>query len=688
MGKRIYIIVLFIGFSVAMKAQESATKNVEQIIADIYEQVVENSESDIDFTSFYEDLAYFVENPINLNNAKKEELEKLQFLTDTQIDNILYYIYRFSPLYSIYEIQLIDGFDMTDIQQLLPFVRIGTHDEKRQKLQFSNIFRYGKSEILFRLDKGLETKEGYRFYPEEEGQSTNERKYIGNPFYNHVKYRFKYRDRISFGVTGEKDAGEQFWGKEQKGYDFYSAHLELKNFGKMRTFVAGDYRANFGQGLIFKTDFSMGKSSYVLQVNSRTNGLKKYTSTDEYNFLRGVGATFRLKNIDITAFYSNKMIDGDTVGGTFSSIKKDGLHRTFPNFSKKQTIKQQVIGGNFIYNYSWFQAGLTVVHTNFDQELTLRAASYNQFYFQGKEQTAMSLNYRFRINKISIFGETGATNKKNGIGTINGFDFSPTSKVGLVALFRYFSKEFDPIFGNTFSESSRVNNERGVYMGTEIRPFRFWKFAAYIDSYRFDWMRFGVDNPSFGKDYLAQATFSPKRNVSMYWRYKYKEKQHNFSDTTTVMPFVTNQPHWSARYWLSYSFGQFSFKNQLDMNGFNDGINPSTFGYSAFQDVSYRLTKIPLTFDFRFHVFDARNFENRIYTYEKDVLYAFSIPMNYGLGTRYYVNLKYDILSNFTLWMKLSQTAYADNRSAISSGNELIEGNRKTDFRILLRYKF
>lgn len=671
-------------------AQDMTGRTVEQIIADVYEQVSENSDVEIDFTSFYDDMMFYAENPININLATKEELDKLQLLSDIQIDNILYYLYKYSPLNTIYELQLIDGLDMTDIRLLLPFVTLGEAKAKKDLLRFRDVFRYGKNEVYFRLDRGLETKEGYRLYPEEEEieEEKNERKYIGDPFYNHIKYRFRYRDRMSFGITSEKDAGEQLWGEAHKGYDFYSAHIELKNFGKLKTLVLGDYRANFGLGLVLRTDFSMGKSSYVLQVNPRASGLKKFSSTDEYNFFRGGGATFSHRNMDITAFYSNKKIDGDTVGGVFSSIKKDGLHRTRSDLDKKHNIRQQILGVNVTYTHSWIQAGATIVHTLLDNSLEPRPANYNQFYFRGNEQTVGSINYRIRAGKLNLFGETAFSDQRGGWATSNGMNYTPTSRVGLVALYRYFSKEYDAFFANTFSESSRVNNETGLYIGTEIRPIKYWKIAAYIDSYRFPWLKFGVDAPSVGRDYLLQIDYVPQRTLNMYWRFKHEEKMSNYTDTLTVMPLIVPQPKWSARYMLNYSFGRFSFKNQLDVNGFHDGVHTSSYGYSALQDIAYDFETIPMHINLRFQVFDAENYENRLYTYERDVLYAFSIPMNYGLGSRYYINLRYDVTKNLSLWVKLAQTVYADYRETISSSNEEIQGNRKTDFRFLMRLKF
>jgi hypothetical protein len=87
-------------------------------------------------------------------------------------------------------------------------------------------------------------------------------------------------------------------------------------------------------------------------------------------------------------------------------------------------------------------------------------------------------------------------------------------------------------------------------------------------------------------------------------------------------------------------------------------------------------------------LFDAPTYDNRFYLYEKDILYAFSIPMFYGLGLRYYLNMKYELTKNFSLWFKIAQTAYGDNRASISSGNEEIQVNKKTDIRFMIRYRF
>jgi hypothetical protein len=686
--KRLLVYSFLLAICSCPARAQDAVSTTEQLIADIFEQYTAESEDAIDYDSFFEDLMFCAQNSINLNQATREQLEKLPFLSDIQIENILSYVYQSGSMQTIYELQLIEGLDMTDIRRMLPFVKVGEANDTNKKIYWHDLFKYGKNELLIRLDKGLETKEGYQFLPEEDqNTTTNSTNYLGNNLYHSLRYNFHFKDRIRVGFTAEKDAGEQFWGSTHKGYDFYSFHGQFNNFGKFKTIVVGDFRANFGQGLVLHPEFGMGKSSYVLNVTPRSSGLKKFSSTDESNFFRGGGATVRLGKFDLSAFYSNKMIDGDTVNGNFPTIIKTGYHRTLDELTKKHTVNQQIVGGNATYTNMNLQVGVTLVHTLLDNSLVPDKSVYNYFYFSGSAQTTSGIFYRYRWNKLNLFGETAMTDN-GAIATLNGCYFSPMSQVSLVVLQRYYSPEYDTFYASSFSETSRINNESGLYLGAEVRPFRKWKLAVYADSYRFPWTKYGVDAPSIGKDYLFQADYAAQRNLAMYWRFKFEEKQTNLSTTGAIMPVVVPLQKTSLRYQLTYSYGNFSFKNVLEGNLSRQAGAAWSYGIIALQDVSYALKTIPLKVDFRYQFFDATDYENRFYSYEKDILYAFSIPMYFGLGSRYYLNLQYDLTKRISLWFKIAQTVYADDRETLSSGNETILGNRKTDVRLLVKWEF
>jgi len=127
-----------------------------------------------------------------------------------------------------------------------------------------------------------------------------------------MRYRFSNGTKFSAGITGEKDAGEEFFtGSNKDGFDFYSGHVFYKNSGFIKRVALGDYHAKFGQGLVTWSGFAFGKSADVTSIKRPTVGLKANTSADENLFLRGAAVTFGPKKLDITVFYSRKLIDGN-----------------------------------------------------------------------------------------------------------------------------------------------------------------------------------------------------------------------------------------------------------------------------------------------------------------------------------------------------------------------------------------
>lgn len=672
--------VFFVSYSIA---QDTET-NIEQIIADIFDHYTAESGEEIDFDTFSYELLSLSEQPLNLNQTNRESLEKMMFLNDIQIENILYYIYRNKKMHTIYELQLVEGVDMTDIRRMLPFVGVGEGIDEPNRIYKTDLFKYAKSDLLLRLDVLPNKRKGYIV---QDAAGHTHPVYAGKPIYNYVKYKYHYRDRIYAGMTFEKDAGEKLFVRDGFIYDFKSFHVQLNGFGKFKTIVVGDYKAAFGQGLVVNTNFGMGKSSLVLNVNKRNQGLKKYSSTNEYNFFRGMGATYQFKNIESTVFYSRKYMDADTVGAVITGFSTTGLHRTAREIEKRHSLQQQVFGINSSYNNHYFQVGATVVHTLLDFSLVPTPTAYSYHSFEGNQQTTASLNYRFRLFKFFFSGET-AINQRFAAATINTLSFSPHSLVSLVLLQRSYSQAYSSFYAQAFGEGSQVSNEKGVYLGVEVRPYKKWKLAAYLDSFVFPWPKYMIDAPTYGKDCFLQADYSKNRYLTMFWRFKFEEKGFTQKEEGQALAVASISSKFSAKYQLNYKVERFEFKTVMDWHMSRRFPASYRSGFSVLQDLSYQFQSIPLRLDFRYQFFDATDYDNRFYSFERDVLYAFSIPMYYGQGSRSYVNVKYDLNDKISCWFKLAQTQYANGREHIGTGNEEIQGNRKIDIRFLLRFKF
>ena len=110
-------------------------------------------------------------------------------------------------------------------------------------------------------------------------------------------------------------------------------------------------------------------------------------------------------------------------------------------------------------------------------------------------------------------------------------------------------------------------------------------------------------------------------------------------------------------------------------------------GYLIFQDVIYRKRQSPFSFTFRYALFDTDSWDSRIYAYEHDVLYAFSIPAFYKRGTRTYLIFRYKIAHGIDIWIRYSQTYY-NNIDVISSGLNEIQGSAKSEVKAQVRLKF
>ena len=104
------------------------------------------------------------------------------------------------------------------------------------------------------------------------------------------------------------------------------------------------------------------------------------------------------------------------------------------------------------------------------------------------------------------------------------------------------------------------------------------------------------------------------------------------------------------------------------------------YGVSLIQDVEYHIPVIPMVLQLRLQAFDVPEWDNRIYTYENDVLYAFSIPATYGRGRRWYVNMRYRLTEQLSLYMRVSETIYHPSWATAHA-----RPMTKTDIHLMLR---
>lgn len=676
---RLAVIIILLCVCCTSFAQDNSPV-INAIIEEITEYMAENEESaNIDIDQIYDDLQYLYEHKINLNTATRDQLERLPFLSKVQIENILAYVYITHGMRSIYEIQLIDGIDYFIQRLLLHFVFVGDMRDESMEWNTKEILGSIRHKIFSRIDADLEQRRGYA-----------ENKYLGSPLYEQFRYAFGAgKNRIQAGIVAEKDQGEQFWGSYRKGFDSYSAYMQVDKVWKFSRIVVGDFRATFGQGLIMNGDFSAGKSSNVLKVNPSQSGLSRKYSADEYNFFRGIGATAKFDRLSLTAFYSFRYYDAsvDTLGNTFSSLYTSGIFRTSKDWSKRDNLSMRVFALNTNYRFDRFKIGVTLYANSLSMSMLPEDKPYKRYSFRGDRQAAASVDYYWSLGRFVFWGETALTDRL-AVATINGLSMMPTSNLNIVLLHRYYARSYDLFFAKSFGKSSNVSNEDGVYLGFEINPVKKWKLSAYADMFKFPYMKYSVSAPSKGFDAFAQVDFLPTRYLNMYLRYRLGDKEQDFVDRSLPTRQILNYEKQSLRYNLEYKCKNIVFRSKVETNAAKSPMESYTYGFGFVQDIAYNTLWHNLSVTLHYVFFDAPNYANRLYFYEPDILYSMSTPILYGIGNRYAINLKMSVVRNLFIYLHFSQTIYTDKRIKISSGLEEIKGNIMSNLKVALNWKF
>ena len=671
---RVIINILFLLTSFQGRAEDSpfnlqsSTFTLDEVVLDIYNAVTEFSE--VDYEQLQSDLYALHDAPIDLNNTSDEELSQLYFLSPQQIDDILAYAGR-HPFESLYELRLIPSLTEYEIRDLLPFVQIRNHKSEiiNQKLYPREVFAHATHEIITRVDaRNIEGMEGT------------------DPMYVQGRYRFDYQRKVIFGAQLRRPVGGV--AKDLQ----YGAYLQLHDITPhLHTVVGGNFQASFGQGLVLAPVFHSGKTSYVSSVGMQQQGLRYYSSVNGEG-LHGAGATIR------HAFSSQTRLDASAL----YSMRR-----------ANDSIWHHLLGANLTLRHKRLEVQLTAIENLWSDSIhPYRNAKYNRHYFRGRNQAVIGASFRYNHGWFDAFGEVATTqNYKRfeealngeaitpingdavnsphwGVGTLIGSRFYPTQGLSLVALYRYYSPYFDNALGYAFSETSRINDENGGYLGFEITRWRDWRISGYGDVFYFSGYKYGLGDAvkTLGYDAMAEIQYSWAKRPSFQGgdggrlSLRLRARQKGDATYSTRAQFDWAQGSWSLRTTAEANLTT----NPLTTNPLTPQL---TYGFTLYQDIAFDLTPYtvhhtPLSFRLRLQGFDAREWANRIYTYEHDVLYAFSIPATYGLGGRAYLCLRWQIIPQLALYFRVSETVYAKQWAASHSRPQT-----RTDLHLLLRAK-
>lgn len=664
-------------FSSVVTAQELPEQQLENLAAET-ESVTEDDQT-------LQELAHLKQHPINLNDADAAVLRQLTLLSELQLQSFLQYRRLAGKLLDIYELQAVPGWDPAMIRQLLPYVRTGA--AATIAAETGKRFREGEHQLLFRVGKVLEKSAEYR-------KPVTENGFQGSPWQMMLRYTYRFKNNLQYGIVGDKDAGESFFRRGQRsGFDFYSVHLFARRLGVIQALAVGDFTVNFGQGLIQWQSLAFKKSAIITAIKRQSAVLRPYHSAGEFNFHRGVGVTLKRRRLESTFFISlrklSSNINSDTTSGEayISSILSSGYHRNNAELEDRQNLQQLSMGGNVQYRLGKGHVGLNAVQYRYSLPVEKRPEPYNLYTWRGRLWGNASADYCYTWRNLHFFGEA-AMDKGRHWGILNGILLSADPRIDLSLLYRRISPLYQSVQGNAFTESTMPTNESGIFTGISIRPVTGWKMDAYFDFYRFPWLRYRLDAPGGGRDWVVQFTYTPNRESQLSSRYRHELRTGNDQGDTVVLHSAVLIARENWRTQLNYKLSpQLTARIRVELVWYDRSGAAAENGFLGLFDLLYKPLMKPWSGGVRLQYAETDGYNSRVYAYENDVLYSYSIPAFSGKGYRYYLNLQWDLGKRATFWLKWAQTFFLAKKY-VSGTEELLPEASRSGFKIQFRYIF
>lgn len=671
-----------------------------------------------DPTELLELLTSLQESPLDVNTATTAELAQVPALGQTLAAAIVRYRIANGAFTSLPGLRAVDGVTPDVYLDARPYLTIGESFEVVARTQrFPAVptvgavlggLRYsGIQRVQRRLDLGT----AY------DGPDST-RAYLGSPERIYTRLQATYRRQVSVNLTLEKDPGEPFrvdGATNTYGYDYQSAHVALLDMGRLDALVIGDYSAQFGQGVALWRASGFGKGPDATGGPLRRGrGIRPYGSVDENNFFRGAALSVAVTpGLYVSAFASRRALDAsvflpdssdisdpDLPPGAFdavvTSLGADGLHRTDRELARKDALDETLVGGAAEYRVSTGtvegRAGVVATRSSFGTPLAAGTRPDELFDFAGTEATVISAYADATTRQGVAFGEV-ARGAGGGLGAVGGVGLDLGSGADLLIVGRSYAPDFTSLHGYPFGERNGVGrNESGLYAGVTVKPSRAWTVNAYLDRYRFPFLRFNVPRPSQGHEALLHVEHRAGRFSRVYLQARTETRETGLDVPNTVPGSVVGGLGEQTRQTLRLQ-GEWDASRRLRLRSRVEGsrfvderpeVGVST-GSLVYQDVRWQALAWLRT-DVRLTLFDTESYDARLYAFENDLTGVFAIPALSGRGVRGYVVFTARPAPDVTAQLKLA-TTWLRNVNRVGSGVNAVDGQRVSDLGVQLRVR-
>jgi hypothetical protein len=271
---------------------------------------------------------------------------------------------------------------------------------------------------------------------------------------------------------------------------------------------------------------------------------------------------------------------------------------------------------------------------------------------------------------------------------LSGIQLNPDPRLMCSLTLRNYQRNYQDLLSNALGQNGTNANETGILFAFTAGILPKLDLTGYVDLFRFPWLKYRTDDPSHGSEYQLQANYTCCGSVKMHLRFRARTKQLNAPADIRLVHTLEEVKSLSLRYQADCQVSEvLLFRSRLDLIRNRNGGSVPAYGYLISQNLSLKLPKNHLAINFLYALFDTYSYNERIYVYENDLLYGYSVPAYYGKGIRCMILLSWSPSRLFEIWARYGQTWYSD-RTIIGSGLDAIHGSTKSEVEIQVRLKF
>lgn len=663
-----FLLLIFLYFTFVQAQTDTSSIEIEETLENVLEETTDESEDNF----LYDEYENLTKHPINLNTCTAEELLQVPILELADAALILEHRKKFGTFISSSELFSVENLNADKVKKLLPFVfaeqapfeNALTENTSSQSFGFASLFKNINFDYRSRIISDLQPRAGFL-----------DDKYRGNKikFYNRAIFEFDNTYRLS--ILTEKDAGEKSLN------DFTSFSLSAKKLGNFSSIVLGDYLVEFGHGLALWSPYASSKSADIGYVTrQRDKNIIPYKSTDENNFFRGAAVQYDWQPFSFSLYASNNYFDAsiDSMRNVISSIPIDGYHRTGTEYAKKNSAREQFLGGRIDYAYS-NSLKLSGLYYSSTYSLPIETSS-SAVSPKGKTFSHSSVAYAYSQNSFLVSGEISY----NGISVAQLHSLQKTfsRNFSYILSVRSYPRNYYSLHGRAFAENPYdLQNETGIYNGILLNT-RFGKISFYYDQFMFPAATNTSPLSSKGNEVLLGFSTMIAKNIETTLRYK-NEKKDVLVSGETVKEFSERYRQQFRGEAIFSVNSKLQLKNRVEYNSYT--LEQNSFhekGWLFFQDIKYKMEQ-NISLYGRIIFFKTDSFNSAIYEFENDLPGVMSNLAMYGEGFRWYFLVKVKLINKLNLSFKYSETTKPKEKT-LSSGNSEILSNIDNNFHMQL----